>query len=129
MELPGLVSPHFETLEGLSLKTGIVDIVDAGTNIKYKFNDQIIDFGQITLSRTADGSSDDAAFEQLVQAGIRTGVTYVGALVKLHFGVEVYRIFMNGIGFKEFNWPTFDVNSGEKLRQSVVATVQEWVKV
>jgi len=56
IELPGLVSPHFERLSGLSKKTGTVEIVDAGTNIKYKFNGQIIDFGTITLERTMDGS-------------------------------------------------------------------------
>lgn len=129
LELPGLNSPQFETLEGLSKKTGTVQIVDGGSNIVHKFNDQIIDFGQITLSRTSDGSSDDIALDAMVDLSIRTGVQYVGALVKMHFGVEIYRIMFLGMGFKEINLPSLDINSGEKHRTSYMATIIEWVKI
>lgn len=129
LELPGLVSPHFETLEGLSKKTGTVDIVDAGTNIRYKFNGQIIDFGQITLTRTMDGTIDDISMRTLVEASIRQGVKYAGALVKMHFGNEVYRILFDGLGFKEENYPTFDINAEEKQQISYVATVDSWIMV
>lgn len=129
LEIPGLISPHFETLEGLSKKTGTVDIVDAGTNIKYKFNSQIIDFGEITLTRTLDGSSDDIVFKQLVDSSIDLGIKYVGVLVKMHFGREVYRIAFEGLAFKEYNFPTFDVNAEEKQTISVPATVDVWIQV
>lgn len=129
LELPGLVSPQFETLEGLSIKTGIVEIVDGGSNVKYKFNDQIVDFGQITLTRTSDGSSDDLVMHNLVLASIRQGITYPGALVKLNNGIEMYRIIFDGLGFKENNYPNLDINSGEKHRISYMATIQEWVLV
>ena len=51
-DLPGLISPHFQTLEGINRKTGTTEIVDGGTNIKYQFSDQIIEFGQITGKST-----------------------------------------------------------------------------
>lgn len=129
LDLPGLVSPHFETLEGLSRKTGTVDIVDAGTNIRFKFSDQIIDFGAITLTRTRDGSSDDTALNALVTASLRNGVKYAGALVYLHHGVEVFRIIFDGLLFNEDNLPSFDINSGEKFRTTYQATVDEWVEI
>ncbi|MCE7766847.1 hypothetical protein GQL56_29930, partial [Pseudomonas putida] len=55
LEIPGLVSPHFETLEGVQKAANKVSIVDAGSNKKYQFGTQIIDFGEMSLSRTYQG--------------------------------------------------------------------------
>lgn len=129
LELPGLVSPHFQTLSGLSKKTGIVEVVDGGTGIKYKFADQILDFGQITLARTYDGSSDDSVFRQLVDQGIKSDIKYAGALVKLHYGQEAFRIAFEGLGFKEENYPDFNTEGSEKLLISYLATVDSWLLI
>lgn len=129
LELPGLVSPHFQTLSGLSKKTGTVEVVDGGTGIKYKFTDQILDFGQITLARTYDGSSDDSVFRNLVNQGIVADIKYPAVLVKLHYGVEVFRIAIEGLGFKEENYPDFNVEGSEKLLVSYVASVDGWLLI
>lgn len=123
---PQLVSPHFNTLSGLSKKTGTIEIVDGGTNIKYKFSSQIIDFGQITLSRPNDASPDDAAWRGIVNAGIRLGVKYTGVLIKEHFSQEVYRIAFSGLGFKEYNYPDFNVSAEDAQMPTVMATVDSW---
>lgn len=132
LELPGLVSPHFETLSGLSKKTGTMTIVDGGTNVKFKFSDQIKDFGQITLGRTDDGSIDDLTIRSLIEESIENGTKYTGALVKRHYGVEVFRIAFEGLGFVEQNWPDLDVNATEdsaKLKIDIVANVDTWLYI
>lgn len=128
-ELPGLISPHFETLSGLNKKTGTVEIVDGGTNVKYKFASQIIDFGQITLSRTRDGSIDDRALNLLVDSSIRIGSKFAGVLVKLHFGVEVFRIAFEGLRFAELNHPDYNTLGEDKLLMQYMATVDGWVEI
>lgn len=128
LELPGLISPHFETLSGLSKKTGKVEIVDAGSNIRYKFSGQITDFGAITLGRTYDGSSDDSVFRALVEAG-RRGTKIAGVLVNLHHGTEVFRIAFQGLLFLAETYPDFDINTEEKLKITYNAEVDQWILV
>lgn len=127
-ELPGLVSPHFEQISGISKKTGNVQIVDAGSNIKYNFSSQILDFGQISLSRTRDGSSDDRVMAGLVEASIATGAKFAGVMVKLHFGKEVYRIAFTGLKFMEENRPEYNTSSEEKELVQYTATVDTWIE-
>jgi hypothetical protein len=129
LELPGLVSPHFETLSGLKKSTGVVEIVDAGTNIKYKFHSQIIDFGAITLTRTFDGSPDDLAMRVLVDSSIAAGLQFDGVLVKKHFGQIVFSIGFSGLGFTSANYPTFDINAEEKFTVELEAFVTIWLHV
>lgn len=129
LELPGLVSPHFQTLSGLSKKTGRTEIVDAGTNIKFKFNDQIIDFGEITLARTMDGSSDDPVFRALVDASIHFGIKHAGVLIKRHHGVPVFSIAFDGLKFETYEHPEYDVNSGNQLSIRTLASVDIWTPI
>lgn len=127
LELPGLVSPQFETLSGLSKKTGTVEVVDAGTNVKYKFSSQIVDFGEITLTRPYDGSSDDILMRAMANSSITEGVKYAGVLVKQNFGVEVYRIAFEGLRFVEENYPDFNKEAEEKQAISYACTVDSWL--
>ena len=129
LELPGLVSPHFETLEGLSKKTGKVEIVDAGTNIKYKFSSQIKDFGAITLTRAKDGTNDDIIMNGLVNASIELGVKYAGQLIKLHHGSEVFRIAFVGMLFDSNAHPSHNINGEEKYVQTFGASIDEWEEI
>ena len=129
LELPGLISPKFETLSGLSKKTGTVEVVDAGTNVKYKFSSQIIDFGQIGLTRAMDGSVDDNAMDALVNLCINSGQKFTGTLIKLHFGAPVFTIAFEGLRFSEDNWPDLNIEGEEKLIKTYVATVDTWLKV
>ena len=60
--VPGIMSDGlFETLEGMQKSSGTVDVVDAGTNRKYKFTDQLVDYGEMTLTRPYNGSAADRA--------------------------------------------------------------------
>lgn len=125
-ELPGLVSPHFETLEGLQKTSQNVEIVDAGTNRKYKFPGQIMDFGEMTMTRTFQGTPDDKALEAMVDAMIKTGLKVNGTLVKLHHGQEVFRVLLEGFRFAGKTWPSFDVNAEEKFLVSYTASCDDW---
>ena len=126
LEMPGLMSPHFETLEGAGINTDSVSIVDAGANIKYKFSGQILDFTDLTLTRTQDGSSDDAAVDALYDQCVRLGFKFNCALVMTHNGQEVYRIAFVGFRFVNKTLPTLDINAAEKLTVTYTATNDYW---
>lgn len=129
LELPGLVSPHFETLGGLQKTSGNVDIVDAGTNNKYKFTSQIVDYGELSLTRTMDGSSDDTALRALVNLCIETGLKINGVLIKMHHRNEVFRLAFEGWRFSGMTFPDFDVNSEEKFQINYTATVDSFLYI
>lgn len=126
LELPGLVSPHFETLEGISRQTNTVSIVDAGSNRKYNFSGQISDFGQMQLTRTTQGTVDDSSLAVLVRSMIELGIKVPCVAVKKHNSREVYRILFTGFRFTSEVRPTLDVNSEEKHMISYGATCDDW---
>lgn len=126
----GLISPHFQTLEGLGIDSSTVDIVDAGTNIKYKFPTQILDFTEITLTRTLDGSNDDGALDGLVQLCLRVGLKLPSvSIVKMHNLTEVFRIQCQGFRFLSEKYPTMDINGEDKFLMSYRATIDQYQKV
>ena len=98
MELPGLASPHFHKLQGVSTKTGHMTIVDGGTNISYNFSDGIAENGAITLVRTRDGSPDDVAFANFVRDvqknGKKSAFNVGNGFLKRHF-VLVHEFLVN----------------------------------
>jgi hypothetical protein len=127
---PGLQSPHFQTLEGLGIDSGTVDIVDAGTNIKYKFPTQILDFTEITLTRTLDGGPDDAALDILAQLCLRQGVKVpVVSIVKMHNQQEVFRVQAQGFRLLSEKFPTMDINGEDKFLMTYRATIDQYQKV
>lgn len=129
LELPGLVSPHFETLEGVQKTSQSVEIVDAGTNNKYRFPGQIMDYGEMTLTRTAQGTPDDLTLDAMVDAMIRQGIKVNAVAVKLHHGVEVFRILFEGFRIAGVTYPSFDVNAEEKFTLNYTATCDSWTKL
>jgi hypothetical protein len=129
IEMPGLVSPHFETLDGLGIESSDVMIVDAGTNIEYKFPTQIARYTELSLTRTLDGSSDDAALEELVQKCIHEGLKFDGTVVKTHWGKEAFRLQLVGFRFKTLTEPSLDVNGEEKYQQSLTGTIDYYYKL
>lgn len=128
LELPGLVSPRFETLTGLTRSTGNIQVVDAGTNIKYNFASQIMDFGTINLTRNLDGSVDDKALDVFVTACMTSGLKAAGLLIKLHFGRPVFTIGFEGLKIQSDAFSDFNIESEDKLIQTFVATVDTWLK-
>jgi hypothetical protein len=124
--LPGLVSPHFETLEGIQLVSNSVEIVDAGTNIKHRFSSQILDYGTMTITRTLQGTPDDAVIATLVENMIRLGIKFSVNAIKFHHQVEAFRLLMEGFRVSAVNYPTWDVNAEEKHIISYTATCDGW---
>lgn len=128
-EMQGLVSPHFHTLEGISKTTGEITIVDGGTNITHKFSSQIKQFGDITLTRSKDGSVDDVAIAALRDLCMDTALRFDANLVKLHHGNEVFRIMFLGARIKEENHPTLSTDGEERYDVRYVLSVSEWVEI
>lgn len=129
MEVPGLVSPHFESVDGLGIEQGSVTIVDGGSNLTYKFPDNIINFTDLTLTRTDDGSSDDAALEALYQQCTQQGFKFDCTLVKYHKGQEAYRLTLMGFRFTNMRYPALATESRDKHQKTFEATVDMWFKV
>lgn len=111
----------FETLEGVGKGSGVVEVVDAGTNHKYKFTDQLVDYHEMTLTRSYNGSAIDRAMEVIVTTMIETGIKIPCTAVKLHHGQEVFTIIFEGFAINDESYPTFDTGSGEKFTVSYTA--------
>lgn len=128
-EIPGLTSPHFETLEGVQKKANKVSIVDAGTNRKFKFGTQILDFGDMTLTRTYQGNADDKKLDAMVNDMIENGTLINCVAVKKHKGRIVYTIIFEGFNIHGLQHATYDVNGEEKMMITYDATCNGWDKV
>lgn len=126
LEIPGIESPHFETLEGLGRAGNSVEIVDGGTNKKHKFSSQIIDFTDMTLTRTSQGNSVDQLLYNLADDMILRGLRMPVVAVKLHHGQEVFRVLLEEFRFSAQNFPNFDVNSEDKFTVSYTASCSDW---
>lgn len=122
LEVPGLSSPHFETLEGVQKKANKVSLVDAGTNKKYQFGTQILDFGEITLTRSLQGNADDLKLQALVDDMIENGTKVPVVAVKKHKGRIVYTIIFEGFNIHGYQHSTYDVNGEEKMLITYNAT-------
>lgn len=125
--VPGIMSDGlFETLEGMSKSSGTVEVVDSGTNRKYKFTDQLTDYGEMTLTRPYNGSAADRAMEVLVNTMIENGLKLPVTAVKMHQGQEVLTIIFEGFAFSAANYPTFDVGGSDKFTVSYTAHCDGW---
>ena len=125
--VPGIMSDGlFETLEGMQKASGTVEVVDAGTNKKYKFTDQLVDYGEMTLTRPYNGSAADRAMETLVNTMIENGIKLPVTAIKMHQGREVFTIVFEGFAFNAANYPTMDVAGTDKFVVSYTAHCDDW---
>lgn len=125
--VPGIgTNGIFETLEGMGKSTGVVEVVDAGTNKKYKFTDQLVDYSEMTLTRAYNGSATDRAMEVLVNTMIENGLKLPVKAVKMHNGKEVMTIIFEGFAFHSSNYPTFDIGGSDKFMVSYSAHCDGW---
>ena len=125
--LPGLINPHFEQLDNVQKSSNSVAIVDAGSNRRYKFGTQIIDFGDMPLTRTLQGTSDDLVLQALAEAMIQQGVKVNCFAVKLHHLQEVFRVAFEGFRIFALTFPNFDVNGEDKFTVTYQCTCDNWV--
>ena len=128
-EIPGLISPHFHTLEGIEQKSGEVFIVDGSTNIKHKFSSQLKEYNDIVLTRGMDGSVDDETMKVLTQKCMNEGFRFDGNLVKMHNGQEVFRILFLGCRIKNYAHPSLKTDGEERYDNKYTLSVSEWVEI
>ena len=128
-EIPGLISPHFHTLEGIEQKSGEVFIVDGSTNIKHKFSSQLKEYNDIVLTRGMDGSVDDETMKVLNKKCMNEGFRFDGNLVKMHNGQEVFRILFLGCRIKNYAHPSLKTDGEERYDNKYTLSVSEWVEI
>jgi len=129
MELPGLTSPQFHKLQGLSKKTGVMTTIDGGTNRQFSFSDGILECGPITIVRTRDGSADDKAFAAYVADVVASGKKINGTFVQFRHGKQVLKVLFTGLLMNDYKLSDFDTLSkgdGSKSDQTYVAQVDNW---
>lgn len=126
LEFPGLLNPHFETLEGLGRSSNTVAIVDGGSNKRQKFSSQIVDFSEMTLTRTFQTSVDDKTLLAIADDMIFRGLRLPVVAVKLHNQEEVFRVLFEEFKINKVNMPNFDVNSEDKFTASFEASCSDW---
>ncbi|MBX4215641.1 hypothetical protein KW797_01690 [Candidatus Parcubacteria bacterium] len=119
-------APHFTNLSGLNKKTGTMEVVDGGTNVKLFFSDGILEHAPITMTRARDGSPDDAAFEGGVQKVYETGQKVAGTFTQYRFGKAVLEIRFRGLLLNDYNLSDFDTAGSDKSEQSYTAQVDFW---
>jgi hypothetical protein len=129
VDIDGLDTPHFHKLQGLSRKTGIMKIVDGATRKKFIFNDEVVDYGPITLVRARDNSAADKQITDWVKVAFKDGEKRNGSFVQYHRGQEVLRILFTGLTVSENTYGDFDtMASGDGARSdiTVVCEVEHW---
>lgn len=128
LEIPGVDSPHFETLEGMAKNSNSVAIVDGGANVEYTFASQIVRNGLLTLTRTYQGTPEDTILEVMAEAMMH-GALINCVAVKRHHNQEVFRLLLEGFRFVSYSLPTWDVNGEDKYTVTFTATVHKWTKL
>jgi hypothetical protein len=125
-----IISPHFETLSGLQKTANSVEIVDAGTNKKHKFPTQILDFGELTLTRTDQANNEDIIMATMADDMILRGLKIPQVqLVKLHHQQEIFRIILFDFRISAYTYPDFDIASEDKFIISYTATIDDWLRI
>lgn len=117
----------FETLSGIGKSTGIVEMVDAGTNKKMKLSDQLIDYSEMSLTRTYQGNVIDRAMEALITLMIEEGLSIPSRAVKLHHGKEVFSVVFEGFKFIGEEHPEWNVAGTDKYTVSYKAVCTDYV--
>ena len=113
--LPGVQRPNFETLEGLSVEGGNVETVDGVTNKKKRFSDQLINFGDGSLTRPFQSNVDDYALQIFSIACIRQGYKVDVTAIKRHKNRDVAAFLLKDFRISAVQFPTFNVEGAEKF--------------
>lgn len=130
-------SPSVSKVSGLSLgESETVEVPEGGSNIIRKVSSGVVKFQPLTIERYVDGSADDKLFKAFFQdmfkhGGGGKGSTNRrdGAVVKMHFGAEVFRIAFYGAWVKSASFSDLEAGSNALLKQTVVLEHDglEWV--
>jgi phage tail-like protein len=128
VEIGTVQSPTVSKVSGLSLgETDTIDIPDGGTNVVHKVSSGVVKFQPLTIERYVDGSADDRQFKSFFESMFRYGqgsrgslARKDGAVVKKHFGAEVFRIVFYGAWVKSASFSDLEAGATGALKQTVV---------
>ena len=128
-------SPTVSKVSGLSLgKADSVDIPEGGTNVVHKVSSGVVKFDPLTIERYMDGSDDDRRFKEYFEqmfkisgeAGSRSrglgssqSVRRDGAIVKKHYGQEVFRIAFYGAWVSQMSIGDLTAGATDSLKQTI----------
>jgi hypothetical protein len=88
-----------------------------------------MDFGEMTLTRTEQGTPDDKALALLAEAMVRQGLKVNATAYKLHKQQIVFTMLFEGFRIAGFTYPSFDVNGEDKFTISYTCTCDNWVRL
>ncbi len=146
VEIGSEESPTISKVSGMSLgKADAVEIHEGGTNVVHKVSSGVVKFDPLTLERYMDGSDDDRRFKEFFeqmfkisgQAGTRTrglgstqSVRRDGAIVKKHFGEEVFRVAFYGAWVSQMQIGDLEAGSTTVLKQTITLEHDglEWIR-
>jgi phage tail-like protein len=128
LKIGTIESPTVSKVTGLSLgETEAVEVPEGGTNIVHKVSSGIVKFQPLTIERYVNGSQDDVEFKgffdsmfKLGQGGQDSTIRRDGAVVKKHFGQEVFRLAFYGAWVKSVSFSDLKAGSTTLLKQTVV---------
>jgi phage tail-like protein len=128
LKIGTIESPTVSKVTGLSLgETEAVEVPEGGTNIVHKVSSGIVKFQPLTIERYVNGSQDDVEFKgffdsmfKLGQGGQDSTIRRDGAVVKKHFGQEVFRLAFYGAWVKSVSFSDLEAGSTTLLKQTVV---------
>ncbi|QQM44584.1 phage tail protein [Streptomyces liliifuscus] len=137
VEIGTVESPSVSKVSGLSLgETDVIEIPEGGSNVVRKVSSGVVKFQPLTIERYVDGSADDRLFKEFFedmfkhgQGGRGSTVRRDGAIVKKHFGSEVFRIMFYGAWVKSASFTDLEAGSTNALKHIVVMEVDglEWL--
>ena len=144
VEIGSEESPTISKVSGMSLgKADAVEIPEGGTNVVHKVSSGVVKFDPLTLERYMDGSKDDALFEQFfldtfnikgkpgeVSRGQGSKIRKNGAIVKKHYGQEVFRVAFFGAWVSQMQIGDLEAGSTTALKQTITLEHDglEWIR-
>jgi phage tail-like protein len=128
VEIGTMESPTVSKVTGLSLgETDTIEVPEGGTNIVHKISSGVVKFQPLTIERYVDGSPDDKAFKAFFESMFKFGqmakgsiARQDGAVVKKHFGGEVFRLAFYGAWVKSTSFNDLEAGSNALVKQTVV---------
>src|SRR5262245_45106497 len=124
VEIGTVESPTVSKVSGLSLgETGTIEVPEGGTNVVHKVSTGVVKFQPLTIERYVDGSKDDRDFKSFFEDMFKLGrggrgstVRRDGAIVKKHFGQEVFRLVFYGAWVKSAAFTELEAGGTNALK-------------
>ena len=143
VEIGQIESPTVSSVSGLSLgETDTIEVPEGGTNVVHKVSSGVVKFQSLTIERYVDGSEDDTLFQTFFKEmfylqgekgtpsrGQGSNARRDGAIIKKHFGQEVFRVNFYDAWIKSTSFSNLTAGANEVLKQTVVLEHDglEWV--